>query len=54
MHDEKVDVTHRFASSFRRAFILPPQPERFKKEPYLCLQLDASKPESRLLKCDLN
>lgn len=31
-----------------------PPPERFKKEPYLCLELDASKPELRLLKCDLN
>lgn len=31
-----------------------PPPERFKKEPYLCLELDASKPQSRLLKCDLN
>lgn len=31
-----------------------PPPERFKKAPYLCLELDASKPQSRLLKCDLN
>jgi predicted nuclease of restriction endonuclease-like (RecB) superfamily len=29
-------------------------PERFTKEPYLCLKLDASMQEGRLLKCNLN
>lgn len=31
-----------------------PPPEEFQKAPYLCLQLDSSFPEGRLLKCDLN
>ncbi len=30
-----------------------PPPEEFQKIPYLCLQLDSSTPEGRLLKCDL-
>lgn len=30
-----------------------PPPERFRKEPYLRLQLDASRPEDRFLKCNL-
>lgn len=30
-----------------------PPPERFRKEPYLRLQLDASHPEGRFLKCNL-
>ena len=30
-----------------------PPPERFKVEPYLRLKLDASRPEDRLLKCNL-
>lgn len=30
-----------------------PPPERFRKGPYLRLQLDASRPEDRFLKCDL-
>ena len=31
-----------------------PPPEEFQKVPYLCLQLDSSRPEGRLLKCDLS
>lgn len=31
-----------------------PPPEEFQKAPYLCLKLDSSTPEGRLLKCDLN
>jgi len=30
-----------------------PPPEEFQKAPYLCLQLDSSTPEGRLLECDL-
>lgn len=30
-----------------------PPPERFVAEPYLCLKLDASRPEDRFLKCNL-
>lgn len=31
-----------------------PPSDEFKKDPYLCLELDSSTPEGRLLKCDLN
>ena len=31
-----------------------PPPEEFQNDPYLCLKLDSSTPEGRLLKCDLN
>lgn len=50
------DLEHRAKGNPNFQYIITttePPPERFRKEPYLRLQLDASRPEDRFLKCNL-
>lgn len=50
------DLEHRAKGQPNFQYIITttePPPERFRKEPYLRLQLDASRPEDRFLKCNL-